>query len=80
MKSILFAIAATAMIAGASVAAAQDSTTVIHKQNEDGDRSKTVVKKDNGSKTVIKRHGANVKKVHVSPEGDKTVVKKTTEQ
>jgi len=49
-----------------------------HKESADGNSSKTVVKDDNG-KTVTKRHGANMKKVHTDPNGDKTVVKKTVE-
>ena len=53
-------------------------TTVIHKQDADGDRSKTIVKHDDGSKMVIKRHGDRVKKIHTAANGDKTIVKKTT--
>jgi len=79
MKTYLAAIAAVTLLAGASGAYAQDSTTVIHK-DDGGDHSKTVVKHDNGSKTVIKKHGAMTKRVHTSPDGDKTIVKKTTEQ
>ncbi len=79
MKILLIGFVAASLVGGtASIAQAQD-TTVIHKQDADGDRSKTVVKKSNGSKTVIKRHGTNVKKIHTSPDGDKTVVKKTVE-
>jgi hypothetical protein len=59
----------------ANVAIAQD-TTVVHKESANGENSKTVVKSA-GSKTVIKRHGLNVKKVHTDAFGDKTVVKKT---
>jgi hypothetical protein len=70
--------AATLLMGMADIAVAQD-TTVIHKESADGDSSKTVVKSDNGSKTVTKRHGANMKKVHTDPNGDKTVVKKTVE-
>lgn len=62
----------------ANVALAQD-TTVVHKESADGENSKTVVKSDNGSKTVIKRHGNRMKKVHTDADGDKTVVKKTVE-
>jgi hypothetical protein len=80
MKTCIAGIAAIALLAGASGAAyAQDTTTVIHK-DDGGDRSKTVIKRDDGSKTVIKKHGAMTKKVHTSPDGDKTIVKKTTEQ
>jgi hypothetical protein len=76
MKILFAGLAAATLLAGAPAAFAQDSTTVIHK-DVDGDRSKTVVNHADGGKTVIKRHGANVKKVHTSPEGDKTIVKKT---
>jgi hypothetical protein len=80
MKTYLAGFAAIAMLATGAVGAAhaQDSTTVIHKESADGDKSKTVVKKDDGSKTVIKRHGNKEKKVKTDAEGDKTVVKKTT--
>jgi len=54
------------------------NTTVIHKESGDSDRSKTIVKHDDGSKTVIKRHGDRVKKIHTASNGDKTIVKKTT--
>lgn len=79
MKTLIAGLAAVAMVAAAAGAYAQDTTTVTHKESASGDRSKTVIEKDNGSKTVIKRHGAKMKKVHISPDGDKTVVKKTTE-
>jgi hypothetical protein len=81
MKAYIAGFAAIALLAGAGVgsAYAQDSTTVVHKESADGDKSKTVIKKDDGSKTVVKRHGATVKKTHTDAEGDKTVVKKTTE-
>jgi hypothetical protein len=81
MKFILIGLAAASLLgATASIAQAQDAstTTVIHKQDADGDKSKTVIKKDNGAKTVIKRHGRHVKKIHTSPSGEKTVVEKKT--
>jgi hypothetical protein len=62
----------------ANVAFAQD-TTVVHKESANGENSKTVVKSDDGSKTVIKRHGTSMKKVHTDADGDKTVVKKSVE-
>jgi uncharacterized protein YcbX len=78
MKFALIGLTAASLIVGmADVAIAQDST-VIHKESADGDRSKTIVKDDNG-KTVTKRHGANMKKVHTDPNGDKTVITKTVE-
>ncbi|THD61270.1 hypothetical protein [Phenylobacterium sp.] len=80
MKTLLVAFAALTVLGGAAAAQAQDATTVIHKESSDGDRSKTVVKHANGSKTVIKRHGDQVKKVHTNAAGDKTVVKKTIDQ
>ena len=61
----------------ANVTMAQD-TTVIHKESADGERSKTIVKHDDGSKTVIKRHADRVKKIHTAANGDKTIIKKTT--
>ncbi len=79
MKAYIAGFAAMALLTGAAGAYAQDTTTVVHKESADGDKSKTVVKKDDGSKTVIKRHGDKVKKTHTDAEGDKTVVKKTTE-
>jgi hypothetical protein len=74
MKTVLAGIAAVALLAGASGAFAQDTTTVVHKTDGMGD-SKTVVHHANGSKTVIHHHGMYTKKVHTSPNGDKTVVK-----
>ena len=73
-KTLIIGLAATGVLFGAPAAFAQDTTTVIHKEDSSGDRSKTVVKKDDGSKTVIKRKGDDEKKVHVGPAGDKTVV------
>ena len=63
--------------AGMAVAMAQEAT-VIHKESAEGDRSKTIVKHEDGSKTVIKRHGDRMKKIHTAANGDKTIVKKTT--
>ena len=78
MKFLLVGLtAAGLMTATANIAIAQD-TTVIHKDSDEGDRSKTIVKHDDGSKTVIKRHGNRVKKIHTDADGDKTIVKKTT--
>lgn len=77
MKTIILSLAAAGLLVGAPAAFAQD-TTVIHK-DDGGDRSKTVIKRDDGSKTVIKRHGDKEKKVHVNPAGDKTVIKKRTD-
>jgi hypothetical protein len=78
MKIMFVGLVAASLAMGvANVAAAQD-TTVVHKESANGEHSKTVIKSA-GSKTVIKRHGANVKKVHTDAAGDKTVVKKTVE-
>jgi hypothetical protein len=75
MKTLIITVAAASLLMGmANVAVAQD--TVIHKESADGDASKTVVKSDDGAKTVVKRHGDRMKKVHIDPNGDKTVVKK----
>ena len=81
MKAYLAGFAALAILTtgAAGVARAQDTTTVVHKESADGDKSKTVVKKDDGSKTVVKHHGNMMKKTHTDADGDKTVVKKTTE-
>jgi hypothetical protein len=78
MKTIILSLAVAGLLAGAPAAFAQDSTTVIHK-DESGDRSKTEIKRDDGSKTVIKRKGDKEKKVHVNAAGDKTVIKKRTD-
>jgi hypothetical protein len=80
MKIMLVGLVAASLIGGAmGVAQAQDTTTVVHKDDPSADKSKTVIKKDDGSKTVIKKHGNHTKKVHTSPDGQKMVVKKTTE-
>ncbi len=68
---------ASAGMASMTTASVAD-TTVIHKESAEGDRSKTIVKHDDGSKTVIKRHGDRMKKIHTAANGDKTTVKKTT--
>ena len=79
MRTMFIGLIAASLVAGAAnVALAQDST-VIHKESADGEHSKTIVKHDDGSKTVIKRHGDQMKKVHTDANGDKTVVKKTTD-
>ena len=77
MRIIISGLVAAGLAMGmANVAVAQD-TTVMHKESADGENSKTVVKdNDTGSKTVIKRHGTRMKKVHTDANGDKTVVKK----
>ena len=75
MKIMLIALMSASLVTGvADIAMAQD-TTVIHKESGDGMYSKTVVKHANGAKTVVKRHGVSVKKVHVEPNGDKTIIK-----
>ena len=79
MKIVLISLAAASLITEfASVGIAQE-TTVIHKEGADSDSSKTVVMHDNGSKTVIKRHGNHMKKIHTEANGDKTIVKKTAD-
>jgi len=78
MKSLLIGLTAASLVTAAVAPAMAQDTTVIHKESSEGDRSKTIVKHDDGSKTVIKRHGDRVKKVHTDADGDKTVVKKTT--
>lgn len=93
MKKVLISLAAAGFLAGmgmTSVAIAQDETTVIHKDSDDGLHSKTVVHKESadgehsktmiaredGSRTIIKRGRHHVKKVDIEPNGDKTIVKK----
>lgn len=79
MKYVFPALLAGSIVAGfTNVAVAQDST-VIHKESADGEHSKTVVKDEDGSKTVVKHNGNHMKKVHTDANGDKTVVKKTTD-
>jgi hypothetical protein len=79
MKIVLIGLVAASLATGVvNVAVAQD-TTVVHKESANGENSKTVVKSDTGSKTVIKRHGTSMKKVHTDAAGDKTVVKKSVE-
>ena len=78
MKIYVAGLAAVALLSGSAAAYAQD-TTVVHKESADGEHSKTVVHHANGAKTVIKHHGNVTKKVHTSPDGDKTVTKKVTE-
>ena len=78
MRNLILSLAAVGLLAGtANIAMAQDAT-VMHKESADGEHSKTVIKSDEG-KTVIKRHGTHMKKVHVDPNGDKTVVKKSVD-
>jgi len=80
MKFMLSALVAASLVTGfANTASAQDTTTTIHKESADGEHSKTVVKDEDGSKTVIRHNGDHMKKVHTDANGDKTVVKKTTD-
>ena len=92
MKKVLIGLAAAGFFAGmgiASVATAQEDTTVIHKESADGDsktvvhkesadgeHSKTMIARDDGSKTVVKRGTHHVKRVDIEPNGDKTITKK----
>ena len=77
MKLILATLTAASLVTGFATAAIAQDKTVIHKESADGEHSKTIVKRDDGSKTVIKRHGMRMKKVHTDANGDKTVIKKT---
>ncbi len=93
MKKILIPLAAASLIAGmTSVAIAQETTvihkesadgehskTVVHKESADGEHSKTLIAREDGSRTIIKRGRHHVKKVHIEPNGDKTIVKKTAD-
>ena len=76
MKVILAALTAASLVTGIATIAVAQEKTVIHKESADGEHSKTIVKHGDGSKTVIKRHGLRMKKIHTEPNGDKTVIKK----
>ena len=77
MKKMLIGLAAASLIAGMTGAAMAQDATVIHKESANGEHSKTVVARENGSKTIIKRGKHHVKKVDIAPNGDKTVTKKS---
>ncbi len=79
MKIYLAAAAVAAMTLAAAGVRAQDSTTVVHKDESGDVSSKKVVHHADGSKTVVKKHGDTTKKIHTTADGDKTIVKKTTE-
>lgn len=80
MKKLLIAIAAAGFIAGTGSAAIAQDTTIIHKESADGDHAKTVIAREDGSRTIIKRGRHHVKKVHIDANGDKTIVKKSTDE
>ena len=77
-KIIMPYLALTIFVTMAGAAIAQE-TTVMHKETADGMHSKTVVARSDGSKTIIKRHGSNVKKVHKFANGDKVIIHKTAD-
>jgi len=52
------------------------SKTVVHKESADGEHSKTMVAREDGSKTIVKRGTHHMKRVDVAPNGDKTITKK----
>ena len=52
------------------------SKTVVHKESADGEHSKTMVAREDGSKTIVKRGRHHVKRVDIEPNGDKTITKK----
>lgn len=92
MKKLFISLAAATLIAGmGSAAIAQettvihkesadgDSKTVVHKESADGEHSKTVIARDDDLKTIVKRGTHHMKKVDINANGDKTVVKKTTD-
>ena len=70
----------SAGMASMTTASVAEGTTVNDSPRKapNGDRSKTIVKHEDGSKTVIKQHGDRMKKIHTAANGDKTIVKKTT--
>lgn len=75
MRKFLVGLALVTFVGGNASAALADAT-VVHKESADGERSKTVIDRDNGSRTIIKRHGDRMKKVHIKANGDKVIVKK----
>lgn len=79
MKKILIGLAAIGLMTGMAGAATAQEATVIHKESADGMHSKTVVARSDGSKTIIKRHGSHVKKVHKFANGDKVVIHKSAD-
>ena len=91
MKKVLISLAAAGFLIGmgATIATAQqdttvvhkqdaygDSKTVVHKESADGEHSKTMVAREDGSKTIVKRGRHHVKRVDIEPNGDKTITKK----
>ena len=52
------------------------SKTVVHKESADGEHSKTMVAREDGSKTIVKRGRHHVKRVDIEPNGAKTIIKK----
>jgi hypothetical protein len=52
------------------------SKTVVHHESGDGEHSKTMIAREDGSKTIVKRGRHHVKRVDVEPNGDTTIVKK----
>ena len=79
MKKMIASIAAAGFLSAMAGAAIAQETTVMHKETADGMHSKTVVARSDGSKTIIKRHGSNVKKVHKFANGDKVIIHKTAD-
>jgi hypothetical protein len=93
MKKLFVSLAAASFIAGLTGSVIAQETTVIHRESADGEQSKTVVHKESadgehsktliaredGSRTIIKRGRHHVKKVHIEPNGDKTIVKSSSE-
>ena len=77
MKKVLISLAVASLVTGTVGPAIAQQTTVVHKESADGVHSKTVVARDDGSKTIIKRGRHHMKKINIEANGDKTVVKKT---
>jgi hypothetical protein len=76
MKNVIIAFGAALLFAGSTGSVVAQETTVIHKESGNGD-SKTVVKRETGSKTIIKTNRHHVKKVNIHANGDKTIITKT---
>ena len=78
MKIQIAGLAAIALIAGGSVAYAQDTTTVVTHKDASGQVSDTTVSRPDGSTKQVQRDGPDVKKTYTAPNGDQTIIKKTT--
>ena len=51
------------------------SKTVVHNESGDGVHSNTLVAREDGSRTIVKRGRHHVKRVDIEPNGDATITK-----